>query len=166
MFSISHQRWKTFNIQTLRDITNKQKKRLSELYMETLYLLRSVTSDFPGGPVGTRVWSLLWELRSCMPKRKNYNFSYRWGVKTHNLKSYFREKVQGTSLVVQWIRIHLPVQETQAWSLVWEDSACHKAAGPVQQNYWARVQEPTHCNYWVQELQLLKPKCPEPVLCN
>lgn len=91
MFSISRQRWKTFNIQTLRDITNK-KKRLSELYMETLYLLRSVTSDFPGGPVGTRVWSLLWELRSCMPKRKNYNFSYRWGVKTHNLKSYFKKR--------------------------------------------------------------------------
>ena len=26
----------------------------------------------------------------------------------------------GTSLVVQWLRIHLPMQGTQVWSLVWE----------------------------------------------
>ena len=32
-----------------------------------------------------------------------------------------------TFLVVQWIRIHLPMQETQVQSLVWEDSTCHRA---------------------------------------
>ena len=32
-----------------------------------------------------------------------------------------------TSLVVQWIRIHLPVQGTRVQSLVWEDSACQTA---------------------------------------
>ena len=29
------------------------------------------------------------------------------------------------TLVVQWIRIHLPVQGTQVQSLVWEHPTCH-----------------------------------------
>ena len=29
------------------------------------------------------------------------------------------------TLVVQWIRIHLPVQATQVQSLVWEHPTCH-----------------------------------------
>ena len=40
-----------------------------------------------------------------------------------------------TCLVVQWIRIHPPVQETQVRSLVWEDSTCHGATKPVFRNY-------------------------------
>ena len=33
-------------------------------------------------------------------------------------------------MVVQWIRIHLPMQRTQVRSLVWEDSTCHGATKP------------------------------------
>ena len=32
-----------------------------------------------------------------------------------------KKSKQGTSLVVQWLRIHLPMQGTQVQSLVWED---------------------------------------------
>ena len=32
---------------------------------------------------------------------------------------------QGASLVVQWLRIHLPVQGTWVQSLVQEDAICH-----------------------------------------
>ena len=42
------------------------------------------------------------------------------------LKSY------GTSLVAQWIGIHLPMQRTGVQSLIQEDSTCHVAAEPVQ----------------------------------
>ena len=35
---------------------------------------------------------------------------------------------------VQWLRIHLPMQETQVRSLVREDPACHVAAEPVCHN--------------------------------
>ena len=38
-----------------------------------------------------------------------------------------------TTLVVQWLRIHLPVQGTWVWSLV-EDPACRRAAQPVHCN--------------------------------
>ena len=32
-----------------------------------------------------------------------------------------------TSLVVQWLRIHLPMQETRDQSLIWEDPTCRGA---------------------------------------
>ena len=38
--------------------------------------------------------------------------------------------VPRASLVVQWQRIHLHVQETRAHSLVWEDSPCRTASKP------------------------------------
>ena len=53
----------------------------------------------------------------------------------------------GTSLVVQWLRIRLPMQGTRVRSLVWEDPTCCGATKPVCHNYWACV------------LQLLKPVC-------
>ena len=36
----------------------------------------------------------------------------------------------GVSLVVQWLRIHLPMQGTRVQSLVWEDSTCCGAVKP------------------------------------
>ena len=40
-----------------------------------------------------------------------------------------------TSLVVQWLNVHLPVQETQVPSLVWEDLTCLGATKPTSHNY-------------------------------
>ena len=41
----------------------------------------------------------------------------------------------GTSLVAQWLRIHLPMQGTRARSLVREDPTCRGATKPVHHNY-------------------------------
>ena len=51
------------------------------------------------------------------------------------------------SLVAQWLRIRLPVQETQVRALVWEDPTCHGAARPVRHNYCACALEPASHNY-------------------
>ena len=40
-----------------------------------------------------------------------------------------------TSLVAQWLRIHLPVQETWVQALVWEDPKCRGATKPVCHSY-------------------------------
>ena len=48
--------------------------------------------------------------------------------------------------MVQWLRICLPMQETQVPHLVQEDSTCCRAIKPVH--------------------NLLKSACPEPKLCN
>ena len=45
----------------------------------------------------------------------------------------------GTSLMVQWLRIHLPMQRTWVRSLVWESSTC---CGATEAAYL----EPTFCN--------------------
>ena len=63
------------------------------------------------------------------------------------------------SLVVQWLRIHLPMQETQVWSLVWEDPTCQGANKPMCHSYWACSLEPGNCNCW-------SPRTLEPMLCN
>ena len=72
----------------------------------------------------------------------------------------------GTSLVVQWLGICLPMQGTRVWALVWEVPACHRATKPVHHNYWSCALEPTSHNYWARVPQLLKPTRLEPVLCN
>ena len=46
-----------------------------------------------------------------------------------------RQSVSGTSLVVQWLTICLPVQGTQVRSLVLEDPTCCGATKPVRHNY-------------------------------
>ena len=46
-----------------------------------------------------------------------------------------KETRMRTSLVVQWFRIHLPVQGIRVPSLVWEASTCHRATEPMCCNY-------------------------------
>ena len=41
----------------------------------------------------------------------------------------------GASLVAQWLRICLPMQGTRVRALVWEDSTCCGATGPMSHNY-------------------------------
>ena len=48
---------------------------------------------------------------------------------------FLRKKLPGTSLVVQWLRIRLPMQGTQLQALVWEDSARRGATKPMCHNY-------------------------------
>ena len=47
----------------------------------------------------------------------------------------FIEKEHRASLVVQWLRICLPMQETWAWSLVQEDSTGREVIMAVHHNY-------------------------------
>ena len=42
---------------------------------------------------------------------------------------------RGASLVVQWLRICLPMQGTRVQALVWEDPTCHGASRAVRHNY-------------------------------
>ena len=46
-----------------------------------------------------------------------------------------QESINGTSLVVQWLRIRLPMQGIGVPSLVWEDPTCRRATKPMCHNY-------------------------------
>ena len=63
----------------------------------------------------------------------------------HTSKKYTHLDIWA-SLVVQWLRILLPMQGTWVQSLVQEDPTCCGATKPACCNYWARV------------LQLLSPR--------
>ena len=39
--------------------------------------------------------------------------------------------------MVQWLRIHLPMQGTWVWSLAQEDSTSHRATKPMSRNHWS-----------------------------
>ena len=43
-----------------------------------------------------------------------------------------------TSLVVQWLRIYLPIQGILVQPLLWEDTTCSRAVKPVCHNYSAQ----------------------------
>ena len=72
---------------------------------------------------------------------------------THIL-NLLKKRIEGTSLVVQWLRIGLPMQGTWVRSLGQENPTCRGATKPVHHNYWAHVP------------QLLKTMHLDPVLCN
>ena len=53
----------------------------------------------------------------------------------------------GTFLIVQWIRIFLPMQRTRVQSLVWEDLTCLRATKHMHHNYWSpHTLDPMLCN--------------------
>ena len=45
-----------------------------------------------------------------------------------------RKSTNKSSLVAQWLRIRLPMQETRVQSLVQEDPTCCRATKPVSHN--------------------------------
>ena len=52
-----------------------------------------------------------------------------------------------TCFVAQWLRIHLPMRETQVWTLVWEAPAFRGATKPLTHNHQAHAPwqpKPTH----------------------
>ena len=50
---------------------------------------------------------------------------------------WWLQETERASLVVQWLRICLPMQGTRVRALVWQDPTCRGATRPVSHNYWA-----------------------------
>ena len=55
-------------------------------------------------------------------------------LKEHFLKTDGKNRNSGASLVVQCLRIRLPMQETRVRALVQEDPTCCGATKPVRHN--------------------------------
>ena len=67
-----------------------------------------------------------------------------------------------TSLLVQWLRIRLPMQGTRVRTLVWEDPTCRRATKPVHHNDWACALEPASHNYWAHVPRARAPQQEKP----
>ena len=59
----------------------------------------------------------------------------------------FKNSTSGTFLVVQWLRVHLPMQGTWVRALVREDPTCRGATKPVCHSCWVCALEPVSHNY-------------------
>ena len=71
-----------------------------------------------------------------------------------------------TSLVVQWLKVHLSMQATRVRSLVREDSTSHGAAKPMHHNYRAHSLEPTLCKRRHHNEKPAPQVRAVPILCN
>ena len=67
---------------------------------------------------------------------------------TFLLTEQVHNKISGASLVVQWLRIGLQMQEVPVRSLNLDDPTCHGTTEPVHTNCWACALEPGSHNYW------------------
>ena len=93
--------------------------------------------------------------------QNNISQQIKWRNKYKNpssIKQDIKEFTRlGASLVVQWLRIRLPMQGTRVRALVREDPTCHGGTKSMRHNYWACALEPASHNYWARVPQLLKP---------
>ena len=64
------------------------------------------------------------------------------------------------SLLAQWQRVHMPVQEIWVQPLIQEDSTCCETTKLVCNNYWACGLEPGSHIHWAHVLQVWKPQRP------
>ena len=105
-----------------------------------------------------KVWKFFFFFKqsvSLLAEQHTLDLDLAWEVLVCNF--HFLRSFLGTSLVEQWLRVHLLMQGTWVWFLVWEDPTCRAATRPMRHNYWACVLEPLSDNYWVCTPQLLKP---------
>ena len=65
-----------------------------------------------------------------------------------SLKNICQKNRSKASLVAQWWRIHLPMQDTWVQSLIWEDPSCCGATNPEHHNYWVCALESETHGYW------------------
>ena len=121
-------------------------------------------SSFPlsfslGSPscVASSVVVLPWSLHSHCPLSSQDSFGSK-------RQTPIQIELNRTSLVVQWLRIRLPMQGTRVQALVREDPTCWGATKPMHYNYWACALEPARHNYWARKTQLLKPTRLEPLI--
>ena len=109
--------------------------------METVVLAVALLIRIPGTPI-----TFLFHNNVKLPWTLNQLLKQLW---TYCSNTFLLKKINVVaSLVVQWLRLRLPMQGTWVQALVREDSTCRRATKPVHHNYWACVLEPASHNYW------------------
>ena len=101
----------------------------------------------PGGSTGSTISAYL---NTTLNKPRVILQLQLYYIQQHHIydRQGYQHRMWGTSLVAQWLRIHLPMQGTRVRALVREEPTCRGATKPVRHNYWACALEPTCRNYW------------------
>ena len=120
--------------------------------MRTIQLLRKDNIRVMGIPEGEErergAESLFKEVIAESFPNQRRNWIYKsMKLREHLITSIQKDFLQWTSLLVQWLRIRLPMQGTWVRALVQEDTTCSGATKPVCHNYWSCALEPASHNY-------------------
>ena len=75
------------------------------------------------------------------PKRERYSQIRKGRTILRMLSSCIYKRATGTSLVVWWIGVCLPVLGIGVWSLVRGENTCHGATKPLHHNCWSCAPE-------------------------
>ena len=113
---------KRTNIRIIGVPEEEEKKKWSEKMFEEI-----MVENFP--TMGKEILSQVQEAQ-----RVPYRINPRRNTARHILIKLSEIKYRA-SLVVQWLRICLPMQGTRVRALVWEGPTCHGATGPMSHNY-------------------------------
>ena len=108
----------------------------------------------PSGALGEVLVIRIHHFALFFPKRASHNATASGSTKPGSLPDFssllifnwkeqipkpifftLKKKNSWASLVVQWLRIRLPMQGTWVRALVWEDPTCRGATRPVSHNY-------------------------------
>ena len=120
----------------------------------------------------------LWKLNNTLLSNqwinKEITREIRKYLETNEKENITYKSLWRTSLVVQWLRICLPMQGTRVQSPVREDPTCHGATKPMHHNYWAcapQLLKPVHPRARIPQLLSLlaattEAWCLEPLPCN
>ena len=81
-----------------------------------------------------------------LPLFQNFSFSL-WANCLADSQPLWKTDIMGTSILVQWIKICLPMQGKWVQTLIWEDTTCLGATEPMCHNYWGCTLEPASRNY-------------------
>ena len=73
-------------------------------------------------------------LSEVRQRQISYDITYMWNLKCDTNELIYKNRNRGASLVAQWLRVCLLMQGTRVRALVWEDTTCRGAAGPVSHN--------------------------------
>ena len=119
------QRWLTCKINVLHHVNKRKDKN---------HMIISTDAEKAFDKIQHPSW---WELSPKLKKGTYLNIIK--AKSTANIILNAEKLKAWASLVVQWLRICLPMQETQVQALVWEDPTCRGATRPVSHNYWACV---------------------------
>ena len=84
--------------------------------------------------IDTKILKKILANRSQQHIKKGLHTVTRWNLSQEGKVQSKKEKKRDFP-VAQWLRIHLPMQETQVRSLVREDSTCRRATKPMCHSY-------------------------------
>ena len=144
-----------YSVHTHIPTANMQPAHTSSQQNCSIILAKRVSSIYIIKKINVFIW---------LPAHVLHDVSFLSVVLGPRLPNFLKKWAGRASLLAQWLRICLPMQETWVRSLIQEDPIGHEATAPVCHNFWACALEPASCACWATCLRCWSLRTLGPVL--